>query len=100
MKRVMNTNKIADKQIEKSNEDSPVIRSENSLKSPDSNGNRYSLASNDSDKIMNFQYKHESTFKEQKRYSKMKLEESDEEDEPENLIQQMRRLNKYNDEYP
>jgi hypothetical protein len=86
MKRVMNTNKIADKQIEKSNEDSPIVLSENSIKSPGANGNRYSLASNDSDKIMNFQYKHESTYKEQKRYSKMKLEESDEEDEPENLI--------------
>ena len=59
MKLVMKTNKIQPG----AGNDSPIIRSENSI-SPDKNGNRYDLASNDSDKIMNFQYKHESTFKE------------------------------------
>ena len=58
----MKTNQIQpDAHADGSN--SPVIRNEKSFDSP-KNGNRYSLASNDSDKIMNFQYKHVSTFKE------------------------------------
>ena len=48
---------------------------------------------------MNFDYKHVSTLQQEKRYSNNIKPKKNEEEQSENLIKQMRKLNKYNDEY-